>query len=86
VTITTLTRPLAIGERSVTLQHTLTDVIWERSADTVILASSGIGRDDLFHALRAENPELELHLIGDAYAPRHQRHAMVDGARTGRIL
>jgi len=86
VTITPLTRPLSIHGDGVRVQHTLTDAEWEIAADTVLLSSGGVGRDDLYYALQEAAPDLELHLIGDAFAPRHQRHAMVDGARVGREL
>ena len=65
--------------------HVLTDEERLIQADSVILSSSGIGRDALHHKLTQEQ-SYELHLIGDAFAPRHLRHAMVDGARTGRAL
>jgi 2,4-dienoyl-CoA reductase (NADPH2) len=86
VTITTLTAPLDVTAHSVRVIHVLTDVEREIPADNVIFASSGVGRDQLFYALQAAAPDLELHLSGDALAPRHLRHAMVDGARIGRKL
>src|SRR5206468_12179164 len=90
VTIATLTRPLAIHPGGVRVVNVLTDQEREIAADTVILSSGGVARDGLYHALVAEHEAHgsgpELHLIGDAFAPRHLRHAMVDGARTGRAL
>jgi 2,4-dienoyl-CoA reductase-like NADH-dependent reductase (Old Yellow Enzyme family)/thioredoxin reductase len=86
VAITTLTAPLAVTEAGVRVTHVLTDAERDIPADSVIFASSGVGRDQLFYALQTSAPDLELHLSGDALAPRHLRHAMVDGARIGREL
>jgi dimethylglycine catabolism A len=90
VTITTLTRPIAIEPDGVRVVNVLTDAEGFIAADTVILSSGGIAQDGLYHALTAHaathDPPLALHLIGDAFAPRHLRHAMTDGARTGRAM
>ena len=85
VHITTLHTPVEITTSGVRLMHVLTDEERLIQADTVVLSSSGVGRDALYNEL-AETKNHELHLIGDAFAPRHLRHAMVDGARTGRLL
>ena len=85
VYITTLYTPVEITTSGVRLMHVLTDEERLIQADTVVLSSSGVGRDTLYNEL-AEAKNYELHMIGDAFAPRHLRHAMVDGARTGRIL
>ena len=77
--------PVEITTSGVRLMHVLTDEERFIEADTVVLSSSGIGRDALHREL-GEGNNYELHLIGDAFAPRHLRHAMVDGARTGRAL
>jgi hypothetical protein len=73
----------------VRVAHVLTDEETDLPADTVIVSSSGVGRDALYHALheasqRQVDVPFALHLIGDAFAPRQLRHAMVDGARVGR--
>jgi hypothetical protein len=90
VTITTLTRPLAIQPEGVRVVNVLTDAEGFIPADTVILSSGGVAQDGLYHALTAHTAAhhlpLTLHLIGDAFAPRHLRHAMTDGARTGRVV
>jgi hypothetical protein len=68
----------------------LTDAEWAIPAGTVVLASGGQARDQLYHELVAAMAEQErapsLHLIGDAYAPRNLLLAMLDGARVGRSL
>lgn len=90
VVITPLLLPIEIGEHTVRLRHMLTDMPVEIKADTVILSSGGEARDGLYHALVAATQHLPLspalYLIGDAYAPRNLRYAMVDAARVGREL
>jgi hypothetical protein len=86
VTVTTLTQPVAVEAGGVRVVNVLTDVERFIPTDTVIFSSSGIAQDGLYHALRERAPAMGLHLIGDAFAPRHLRHAMVDGARVGRAL
>jgi pyruvate/2-oxoglutarate dehydrogenase complex dihydrolipoamide dehydrogenase (E3) component len=90
VTITVLTTPVSIDAGAVRVRHMLTDAERDISAGTVLVSSSGIARDQLFYALgeavagRSAAPTL--HLIGDAYAPRNLRLAMVDAGRLGREL
>ncbi len=90
VTITALTAPVAIRPGAVRVRHMLTDEQRDIPADTVLVASGGVSRDGLYYALgeavagRAAAPAL--HLIGDAYAPRNLRFAMVDAGRLGRAL
>ena len=90
VTITALTAPLAISREAVTVTHVLTDETRDLPADSVIVSSSAVGRDALYHALQAQIEEqgasMEFHLIGDAFAPRHLRHAMEDGTRKAREI
>ncbi|RIK39022.1 MAG: hypothetical protein DCC58_15885, partial [Chloroflexi bacterium] len=86
VTITTLTAPIEIRADGVRVMHVLTGEQREIHADSVIFASGGVAQDALYHTLAALPNAPELHLIGDAVAPRHLRHAMVDGARVGRLL
>jgi NADH dehydrogenase FAD-containing subunit len=86
VTITTITQPIAVEPDGVRVVNVLTDSERFIPAETVIFSSSGIAADGLYHALRERSAGTELHLIGDAFAPRHLRHAMVDGARTGRAI
>jgi 2,4-dienoyl-CoA reductase-like NADH-dependent reductase (Old Yellow Enzyme family)/thioredoxin reductase len=90
VTITVLAAPVAIEADHIRVRHMLTDAEWTIPADTVVLASGGQARDQLYHELTAlttgqESPPA-LHLIGDAYAPRNLLLAMVDAARVGRAI
>ena len=85
VAITTLTEPMEVVAAGVRVRHVITGAERLIAADTVVFSSSGIAQDALFHELKANGYE-RLFLIGDAFAPRHLRHAMVDGARTGRAI
>src|SRR5262245_46310558 len=90
VTITVLAAPVGIDADHVRVRHMLTDAEWAIPADTVVLASGGQARDQLYHELVAATVGQELasalHLIGDAYAPRNLLLAMFDGARVGRAI
>jgi hypothetical protein len=90
VTITTLKMPVEILDDRVRLRHMLTDAVDEISAGTVIVSSGGEARDSLYHDLAAATagagPAPSLHLIGDAFAPRNLRLALVDAARLGRAI
>jgi len=90
VTITVLTAPVAITPAGVTVEHVLTEAVRDIPAESVIVSSSGVGRDALYQALRAYAEEqgggMEVHIIGDAFAPRHLRHAMEGGTRVGREI
>ncbi|MGI8688047.1 MAG: hypothetical protein ACR2M3_05660, partial [Thermomicrobiales bacterium] len=83
-------RPIAIQPDGVHVVNVLTDAAGFIPADTVILSSGGIAQDGLYHALTAHvaahHLSLDPRLIGDAFAPRHLRHAMTDGARIGRAI
>jgi thioredoxin reductase len=90
VTITVLAAPVAIGADHVRVRHMLTDAEWAIPADTVVLASGGQARDQLYHEIATLTMGQEkvpaLHLIGDAYAPRNLLLAMLDAARVGRSI
>jgi dimethylglycine catabolism A len=90
VAITVLAAPVGIGADHVRVRHMLTDVEWTIPADTVVLASGGQARDQLYHELVAavmgQQPAPALYLIGDAYAPRNLLLAMLDAARVGRLI
>jgi NADPH-dependent 2,4-dienoyl-CoA reductase/sulfur reductase-like enzyme len=85
VTITTLTEPIEILPEGVRVRHVITGDERAIGADSVVISSSGVAQDGLFHELTAAGFG-DVRLIGDAFAPRHLRHAMVDGARTGRAI
>ncbi len=55
------------------------------AVDAVVAAWYGVADDDLFHALD-EDPDLEVHAVGDCLAPRRAIDAIWDGHRIGRLL
>jgi hypothetical protein len=72
------------------VRHVLTDEEREIAIDDVVVAAGAIGNDDLYQSflpvIRARRPDVDVRLIGDAYAPRQLRHAIEDGAVTGRAV
>jgi hypothetical protein len=68
----------------------LTDAERDVAVDDVVFAAGGIGNDALYNAFRerarAAAPEAAVHVIGDAFAPRHLRHAIAQGATLGRSV
>ena len=79
-----LSWPLRIGERSVTVRSLLTDEEAELEADTVIFAVGGRANDALAHRFEGQIPEV--HVIGDALSPRRVMYATRDGNRVGKAL
>ena len=78
-------RPLAFHDHSVTLQNLYSRAEETRKGvDTVVLAMGNRSVDDLYRALKDQAPEL--HLIGDAMAPRGVHHAILEGTRAGRTV
>ena len=90
VVITPMTALVAIGEGSLRVRHVLTEQERDIAVDDVVLASGGIGNDELYQRfathVATRRPQVELKLIGDAYAPRHLRNAIEDGAVAGRSI
>ncbi|HJM76046.1 MAG TPA: FAD-dependent oxidoreductase [Dehalococcoidia bacterium] len=67
-----------------TLYSLLTEEERTVEADTVVFAFGGKADDALYHRLRETVPEV--HLIGDAQAPRRLIYATRDGNRVGRAI
>jgi 2,4-dienoyl-CoA reductase-like NADH-dependent reductase (Old Yellow Enzyme family)/thioredoxin reductase len=86
VAITALHAPVRVIDGGVVLRNVLTDEEQEMAADAVLFSSSGVGDDALHTAYVSRFGGANAHLIGDAFAPRHLRHAVADGARIGRAL
>jgi uncharacterized FAD-dependent dehydrogenase len=68
----------------ITLRSLLTDETREVEADTIVFAAGGRADDGLYHRLRDRVPEI--HLIGDALAPRRVIYATRDGNRVGKAI
>jgi NADPH-dependent 2,4-dienoyl-CoA reductase/sulfur reductase-like enzyme len=99
VRITPLTAAVRVEPGALVVRHVLTGDESAIEAANVIFACGGVGRDELFHAFVAgysgarrspgspDAPDApECRLIGDAFAPRHLRHAVLAGADAGRAL
>ena len=71
------------GER-ITLFSLLTGKEQEVEADTIVFAMGGMVNDSLYHILRDKVPEI--HLVGDAVAPRRIVYATRDGSRVGKAI
>jgi 2,4-dienoyl-CoA reductase-like NADH-dependent reductase (Old Yellow Enzyme family)/thioredoxin reductase len=85
VVMTPNVRPLAFRNHTVTLQNVYSLIEEEReNVDTVILAMGNRSVDSLYHALKGRVSEL--HLIGDAMAPRGIHHAILEGTWAGRRI
>jgi hypothetical protein len=61
-------------------ETTLRDVV------TVVAACGGQADGGLYHALKRRDPRLELHLVGDAVAPRTIERAIYEGHMAARAL
>jgi mycofactocin system FadH/OYE family oxidoreductase 2 len=75
--------PVAYADQSVTLQNIYSLAEETREGiDTVVLAMSNRAVDSLYHALKGKVEDL--HLIGDAMAPRGIHNAILEGTWAGR--
>jgi hypothetical protein len=73
-TLVPTTRLTAIEPGIVHLAHTYSGRAWSiAGVDNVVLACGAVPVDGLFHQLRTSHPEV--HLLGDAYAPRRVVYA-----------
>ena len=81
-------RLVAIGDKACTLGYLDGEQTWDVPAETVVFISYNEAQTELYRALgggtRAPKP-YELHLIGDANAPRDLLMAIREGHMAGRI-
>lgn len=64
-----MARLIAVDFEGVTLANTYSDRRWRRSGfDSIVLACGAIGDDSLYQSLKSVH--CNVHLVGDAYAPR----------------
>lgn len=85
ICLTPSTMVVGLGEGAVELQSVLTGARSRRDVDAVVLAVPGVpaGRE-LAAACAARG--LEVHVVGDARAPRRAHAAVLDGERVGAAL
>ena len=90
VTITPMTAAVRIDPGAVRVRHVLTEAEREIPVDAVVVAAGGVGNDALYNAFVARSAapgkRPDVHIVGDAAAPRHLRHAIAEGAKVGRSL
>ncbi len=84
VTMTPLTEVAGISNGTVTLHHVYAGSERAVAVDLVVLALGGAADEQLYFALRAAAPDLELHRAGDCVAPRYLYDAMHEATRVGR--
>ena len=85
IAITPLTRAKALKGSTVVTEHVITGEEGSvEEVELVVAAYPGRAADSLYRALKGRVEEL--HLIGDALAPRGLMDAILDGARLGRRL
>ena len=80
----TSTLVTALRPGGVDVQDVRTGASSHRDVDAVVLAMPGIPNDALAASLRARGREV--HVIGDARAPRRAHAAVIDGDRVGAVL
>ncbi|MEO8856099.1 MAG: FAD-dependent oxidoreductase [Burkholderiaceae bacterium] len=77
----------AIGNRSVTLLDVFTKTPRTIDGiDALVLLNGARSEDGLFHALRKQFPQLEVHMIGDAVAPRRINDAIFEAELVARKI
>jgi 2,4-dienoyl-CoA reductase-like NADH-dependent reductase (Old Yellow Enzyme family)/thioredoxin reductase len=84
VTLTPLSWARAVNGRDVTLVNLYSGVEWTVEADAIVVALGGRANNALQQQL--DGRVKELHVVGDAVAPRRIMYATRDGSRVGRAL
>jgi hypothetical protein len=79
-----LTWVRSVSGAAVTLYHVYSGEEWTVEADDIVVACGGRANNALYDEL--EGRVQELHLVGDAVAPRRILYATRDGNRVGRAL
>jgi len=84
VVVTPNVNPVAYNDRVLTLQNVYSLDEETREVDTVVLAMTNRAVDNVYHALKGKVDDL--HLIGDAMAPRGIHNAILEGTWAGRRI
>jgi 2,4-dienoyl-CoA reductase-like NADH-dependent reductase (Old Yellow Enzyme family)/thioredoxin reductase len=84
VTVSTRTKLANVDGNEATLVETFTGATRVLHGVSVVLACGLVPNDRLAHELKGRVEEV--HLIGDALAPRRLMHANLEGARVGNLL
>jgi mycofactocin system FadH/OYE family oxidoreductase 2 len=75
-----------IGPGAIRVEHVYSGQVRDIAAELVVLALGGESRSELYDRLRAAAPQLEVHRVGDAVAPRRLYDALLEGTRVGRLV
>jgi 2,4-dienoyl-CoA reductase-like NADH-dependent reductase (Old Yellow Enzyme family)/thioredoxin reductase len=84
VVVSTGCRLMSVDTRSATIADTFSGATRDVDEVTVVLACGLVPNDRLARELKGRIPQI--HLIGDALAPRRLMHANLEGARVGNLL
>jgi hypothetical protein len=84
VTVSLLHRLVAVDAGGAVVSGTFSGEERRLEGVTVVLACGLVPDDSLVSALDGRLPEV--HVIGDALAPRRIMHATLEGARAGRAI
>jgi 2,4-dienoyl-CoA reductase-like NADH-dependent reductase (Old Yellow Enzyme family) len=84
VTLLPLHRVVAYEVGRVAVQHVLTGKQRSLEADSAVVAAAARSNADLASALRGK--VAEVHLVGDAVAPRRIHDAILEGTRAARVI
>ena len=77
----------AIGDHGITLLDVFTKEPMEVTRlDALVLVNGAAAQNGLFHALRTSQKDLEVHLIGDAVAPRRINDAIFEAELVARKI
>lgn len=77
----------SIGDNAITALDVFTkDVLHIEGVDALVLVNGAAAEDGLFHALKATQPRLDVHLVGDAVAPRRINDAIYEAELIARRL
>lgn len=77
----------AVGDHRVTLLDVFTKEAREvTDLDALVLVNGAVAENHLFHALRSGLPQVDVHLIGDALAPRRINDAIFEAELVARKI
>jgi pyruvate/2-oxoglutarate dehydrogenase complex dihydrolipoamide dehydrogenase (E3) component len=85
VTVSLLHKLVAVGDGGATVAHSFEPEALRRIEHCTVVLACGLVPDDSL-ALALEGRVPEVHVIGDALAPRRMMHATLEGARVAQML
>ena len=70
---------MSIAGNQVNTMNNYTGANQTFEADNVLIANPNLADNELYYSLKNAKPELEMHLVGDACAPRRLENAIHEG-------